>query len=201
MEQPPPSVSKSRFPRALELERQVLAVLSHRAARNTNELREERLTLGERMADRLASAAGSWRFIIGFAMVLGAWIAANTAALSLRWDPYPFILLNLVLSCLAAIQAPVIMMSQSRLEARDRLRAENDYAVNMKAEVLLEHLTTEVETLKVMLQSLDSAALPDVAPDAALGLQRVVRSGTLSSQADGVRARCVPSSRYACPGD
>lgn len=98
MEQTPSSVSRSRFPRALELERQVLAVLSHRAARNTNELREERLTLGDRMADRLAGAAGSWRFIIGFAMVLGAWIAANTAALSFRWDPYPFILLNLVLS-------------------------------------------------------------------------------------------------------
>ncbi len=160
MEQPQPSASRSRFPRALGLEKQVLAALSHRAARNTNELREERLTLGERMADRLAAVAGSWRFIIGFTVVLGVWIAVNTAALSLRWDPYPFILLNLVLSCLAAIQAPVIMMSQSRLEARDRLRAENDYAVNMKAEVLLEHLTTEVETLKVMLQSLGSGPEP-----------------------------------------
>jgi len=157
VEQSPSTVPGGRFPRTLELERQVVALLSHRATRDTNKLHDERLTLGDRMADHLAAIAGSWRFIIGFAIVLGAWIATNTAALSFRWDPYPFILLNLVLSCLAAIQAPVIMMSQSRLEGRDRLRAENDYAVNEKAEVLLEHLTTEVETLKAMLRDLGSA--------------------------------------------
>ena len=160
MEQSPSTVPGGRFPRTLELERQVVALLSHRATRDTNKLHDERLTLGDRMADHLAAIAGSWRFIIGFAIVLGAWIATNTAALSFRWDPYPFILLNLVLSCLAAIQAPVIMMSQSRLEGRDRLHAENDYAVNEKAEVLLEHLTTEVETLKAMLRGLGGGVTP-----------------------------------------
>jgi uncharacterized membrane protein len=131
-----------------DLEIQVSDVLLRRAARDVNVLDEERLTLGDRMADSLAEAAGSWRFILSFLVLITLWMALNVVAAVHHWDPYPFILLNLVLSCVAALQAPVIMMSQNRLESRDRLRAENDFQVNVKAELLLEHLTEEVELLK-----------------------------------------------------
>lgn len=109
---------------------------------------QKKLTFGERLSDRIAEFGGSWRFIIIFGAVLAAWIALNAAALANRgFDPYPFILLNLILSCLAAIQAPVIMMSQNRAEARDRLRAENDYKVNLKAELEIRHLHEKVDHL------------------------------------------------------
>src|SRR5947208_12546850 len=102
---------------------------------------ETKLTFGERLSDRIASFGGSWRFIIFFGAVLFGWIILNAIFLLNRgFDPYPFILLNLILSCLAAIQAPIIMMSQNRAEARDRLRAENDYKVNLKAELEIRHL-------------------------------------------------------------
>ena len=91
-------------------------------------------TLGQKAADGLAKWAGSWAFIFFFFVFLGLWIGANTYAWIQEWDLYPFILLNLILSCLAAIQAPVILMSQNRATQRDRLRAENDYKVNRKAE-------------------------------------------------------------------
>ncbi|MFC7519230.1 DUF1003 domain-containing protein [Xanthomonas populi] len=92
-------------------------------------------TLGERIADRVAEIGGSWSFMIGFGVVLLAWIALNSLVLTHGFDPYPYILLNLCLSCLAAIQAPVIMMSQNRQAAVDRLRAQNDYEVNIKSEL------------------------------------------------------------------
>lgn len=91
-------------------------------------------TFGQRSADNLAKWAGSWTFIFFFFIFLGLWIGANTYAWIQKWDLYPFILLNLILSCLAAIQAPVILMSQNRAAQRDRLRAENDYKVNRRAE-------------------------------------------------------------------
>jgi uncharacterized membrane protein len=135
-----------------DLEAHVASLLRRRAARNLNVLvAEERRSLGQRMADGITKVAGSWRFIIGFLAVLVVWMAVNAVAGIRHWDPYPFILLNLVLSCVAAIQAPIILMSQNREEARDRIRAEADYEVNLKAEILLEHLTQEVEMLKVML--------------------------------------------------
>jgi uncharacterized membrane protein len=134
------------------IEPHIDSLLRRRATRNLNELRQkEEKTLGERMADRLATGAGSWTFIISFLVLLAVWMAINALAWTHHWDPYPFILLNLVLSCVAAIQAPVILMSQNREEARDRLRAEADYEINIKAEVLLEHLTEEIETLKALL--------------------------------------------------
>lgn len=103
---------------------------------NLNTEFDSRLTLGEHVADNVAKFGGSWRFIISFGVVLGIWIAINSVALLRQpFDPYPFILLNLVLSCLAAIQAPIIMMSQNRQEAKDRLRSEHDYRVNLKAEL------------------------------------------------------------------
>jgi uncharacterized membrane protein len=109
---------------------------------------EQSRDLGERLADRIASFGGSWKFIIVFGAVVFGWMAVNvTALLAKPFDPYPFILLNLVLSCLAAIQAPIIMMSQNRQEARDRLRAANDYQVNLKAELEIRHLHQKVDHL------------------------------------------------------
>ncbi|HEY2712903.1 MAG TPA: DUF1003 domain-containing protein [Chthoniobacterales bacterium] len=106
------------------------------------------LTFGERLSDRIASFGGSWTFIIIFGAVLVIWIVVNAAVLASRaFDPYPFILMNLILSCLAAIQAPIIMMSQNRSESRDRARAENDYKVNLKAELEIRHLHEKIDHL------------------------------------------------------
>jgi len=117
-------------------------------ASNVEEEFEASLTLGERLSDRLAAFGGSWRFILLFCGVLVVWIALNAFVLLARpFDPYPFILLNLLLSCLAALQAPVILMSQNRQEARDRLRAEHDYQVNLKAELEIRHLHQKVDHL------------------------------------------------------
>jgi uncharacterized membrane protein len=105
-------------------------------------------TLGEKMADGLASFGGSWTFLIIFGALLLVWIAFNSVVLLKRpFDPYPFILLNLILSCLAAIQAPVIMMSQNRQEAKDRLRSQNDYQVNLKAELEIRQLHDKIDHL------------------------------------------------------
>jgi uncharacterized membrane protein len=109
---------------------------------------EQELTFGEHLSDRIASFGGSWTFIMMFGAVLFVWIIINTIVLALRaFDPYPFILMNLILSCLAALQAPVIMMSQNRTEARDRARAENDYKVNLKAELEIRHLHEKIDHL------------------------------------------------------
>ena len=117
-------------------------------SRDVNVEFEGRLRLGQRLADRIATFGGSWIFIGSFFAVLAAWITANTVLLRVRpYDPYPFILLNLILSCLAAIQAPVIMMSQNRQEAKDRLRSEHDYRVNLKAEVEIRAISTKVDRL------------------------------------------------------
>jgi uncharacterized membrane protein len=103
-------------------------------------------SFGERLSDHLASFGGSWSFLIMFAVVLFVWMAFNAVAAGRdRFDPYPFILLNLVLSCLAAVQAPIIMMSQKRQEAKDRLRSENDYRVNLKAELEIRHLHEKID--------------------------------------------------------
>lgn len=108
---------------------------------------ERQLSFGERLADHIAEFGGSWRFILTFGAILLAWIAINVLLAMRAFDPYPFILLNLVLSCLAAIQAPIIMMSQNRAEARDRLRAENDYKINLKAELEIRHLHEKIDHL------------------------------------------------------
>lgn len=132
------------------LEEQVMKSLKEQEllSKNINVEFEQKLTLGERMADKLAEFAGSWRFITIFVGVLFVWILMNSIVLLLRpFDPYPFILLNLVLSCLAAIQAPVIMMSQNRQEAKDRMRAEHDYLVNLKAELEIRHLHEKIDHL------------------------------------------------------
>src|SRR2546425_1009710 len=96
---------------------------------------KEILSRGQKISDKVARFGGSWTFIISFFIILIIWIFFNSLAGSRKFDPYPFILMNLVLSCIAALQAPVIMMSQNRLEEKDRMRAENDYMINLKAEV------------------------------------------------------------------
>jgi uncharacterized membrane protein len=108
---------------------------------------ETRRSLGERVADRVAAFGGSWAFILSFLGLMALWIAANAILLRPPFDPFPFILLNLCLSCLAALQAPIIMMSQNRQEAKDRLRAENDYRVNLKAELEIRHLHAKLDQL------------------------------------------------------
>lgn len=108
---------------------------------------KEKYTVGQRAADRIAKFAGSWAFIFSFTAVLILWMVGNVLLAKRAFDPYPFILLNLVLSCVAAIQAPLIMMSQNRQEEKDRRRAENDYKVNLKTEIMIEDLYDKVNAI------------------------------------------------------
>ena len=109
---------------------------------------EEIMTKGQKISDKVASFGGSWKFIILFAIILLLWILFNTLALkNLEFDPYPFILMNLILSCIAALQAPIIMMSQNRQEEKDRKRNENDYLINLKAELELRSLHQKIDLL------------------------------------------------------
>jgi uncharacterized membrane protein len=135
--------------RAARIEKEVLDKIRRRerVSRNVEALHQERMTFGERVSDKLADVAGSWSFIFSFALVLGVWVLLNTVALIHHWDKYPYILLNLMLSMLAAIQAPVIMMSQNRQEAHDRLRAEHDYEVNLKAEIEIQQINQKLDAL------------------------------------------------------
>lgn len=111
-------------------------------------LKRGQLTFGQKASDTLTRFAGSWTFIILVLIYLAIWIILNVIAWIYKWDPYPFILLNLVLSCLAAIQAPIILMSQNRSTERDRMRAEYDYQVNRKAEREIEQIQKTLETIK-----------------------------------------------------
>ncbi|MDD6323235.1 MAG: DUF1003 domain-containing protein [Bacilli bacterium] len=109
---------------------------------------KNQLTFGEKMADKLSEIAGSWTFIIIFSIFLITWVVINTVVLKDKQiDPYPFILLNLVLSCLSAIQAPIIMMSQNRASKKDSMRNQNDYKIDLKSELILEDLHNKVEKL------------------------------------------------------
>jgi uncharacterized membrane protein len=126
---------------------QQLAAMRH--SKNVNAIHDESLSFGDRVADKMADSAGSWGFIITFLVILVLWIGLNSAQLFWRsFDPFPFILLNLVLSCVAAMQAPVIMMSQNRQEAKDRIRAEHDYEINLKAEILIEDVLKRLVELE-----------------------------------------------------
>jgi CRP/FNR family cyclic AMP-dependent transcriptional regulator len=117
--------------------RQTNELMSRQVSRNVLEEAEDRLTFGQRIADKVASFGGSWPFIIIFGAVMTVWMSVNIVQVA-RFDPYPFILLNLALSTVAAIQAPIIMMSQNRQASKDKLLAENDYQVNLKAEMEIE---------------------------------------------------------------
>jgi uncharacterized membrane protein len=108
----------------------------------------ETLTQGQKISDKVARFGGSWKFIILFGVVLAIWIIFNSVAITqFRFDPYPFILMNLVLSCIAALQAPIIMMSQNRQEEKDRMRSENDYMINLKAEMQIRSLHQKMDLL------------------------------------------------------
>ena len=116
---------------------------------------KEKYTIGQQAADAIAKFAGSWAFIFAFTGVLILWMLVNTLLAAKAFDPYPFILLNLVLSCVAAIQAPLIMMSQNRQEEKDRRRAENDYRVNLKTEIMIEDLYDKVNAILARQTSLE----------------------------------------------
>ena len=158
-----------------DLDREVAESIARQEtiAENTEDDFEEHRTLGERFSDNLASFGGSWAFLISFGFVLVVWMAINGLMGEAKaFDPYPFILLNLVLSCIAAVQAPIIMMSQKRQESKDRLRSLNDYQVNLKAELEIRHLHEKMDHLvtrqwqrlaeiqQVQLEMLQEAQLP-----------------------------------------
>ena len=132
----------------------------HKPLRSVNELVDERLTFSQRTADLVAKIIGSWTFIVVQSALLLIWAAINVAAWTRHWDPYPFILMNLFLSLQAAYTAPVIMMSQNRLAARDRIEAHNDFLINQKAEeeirAILTHLAAQNHALLVIHDLVDS---------------------------------------------
>ena len=122
--------------------------------RTISKIFEEKGTLGQRAADKLTEWGGSWVFIIFFFVITIIWTALNIYMIGMRWDPYPFILLNLVLSCMAAIQAPIILMSQNRSAQKDRLKAEFDLAVNIKAEEEIKDMQKDLEQIKILLKNM-----------------------------------------------
>jgi CRP/FNR family cyclic AMP-dependent transcriptional regulator len=145
--------------------RQTNLLVSQRTSRNINVEMEERATIGQRIADKVASFGGSWTFIIIYVSFLVAWMGINTFVLvhygrgenGAQWDPYPYILLNLMLSMTAALQAPIIMMSQNRAAEKDRLAAEQDFKVNLKSELMLEELVRKQRARDVQMDQLNSA--------------------------------------------
>ena len=135
-------------------------VHKHQPLRNVNEIIDEKLTVGQRMANSIARIVGSWVFIITQSVILVFWVIFNIVAWTSHWDPYPFILMNLFLSLQAAYTAPVIMMSQNRLAARDRIDAHQDFLINQKAEeeirAVLAHLAAQDQALSVVHETLDN---------------------------------------------
>lgn len=128
----------------------------HAPVRNINEVISEQLTMGQRAADWVVAKVGSWGFIIGQSTLLGIWAILNVTAWIKHWDPYPFILMNLVLSLQAAYTAPMIMMSQNRQAARDRIEAHNDYEVNQKAEVEIRAIMETLDAQNIAIAELHS---------------------------------------------
>ena len=145
-------------------DRRVIARVARRVhtARNLNQVFDDRLTMGERLADKVATVGGSWGFIVGFGLFLAAWAILNAVVLvGHAFDPYPFVFLNLLLSMLAAIQAPIIMMSQNRQAAKDRLAAALDYEINVKAETSIAELHDKIDLLLAMAgEAIDQRAQP-----------------------------------------
>ena len=137
-----------------EREQRMITLIAKRSqvARNVNHVLEEQQTFGERLADRVAQLGGSWAFIVTFTVVLVVWVLVNTVVLARfggGFDPYPYIFLNLILSMVAALQAPVILMSQNRQAARDRLAASLDYEINLKAEVEIMALHEKMDRIRL----------------------------------------------------
>lgn len=122
-------------------------LLDQKLSKNTDSKSNESLTIGQRAADAVAHFAGSWAFIFSFLLMMLVWMVINILMATRAFDAYPFILLNLVLSCIAAVQAPLIMMSQNRREEKDRQRAENDYKVNLKNELVIADLHEKLDQI------------------------------------------------------
>jgi uncharacterized membrane protein len=136
---------------AVKVEQDMMAAITAQELMATDNSKDAPLTIGEKMADKVAEFGGSWTFIISFGTVLAVWIVLNSVfLLSKAFDPYPYILLNLVLSCIAALQAPIIMMSQNRQETKDRQRSEYDYKVNLKAELEIRMLHEKLDHLMII---------------------------------------------------
>jgi uncharacterized membrane protein len=151
-------------------ERRVLEKMARRLAvsHNVNKEFDRQQTFGERLADRVAAIGGSWSFIAGFGALIAVWMLINAALLSRSgaFDPYPFVFLNLILSLLAALQAPVIMMSQNRQAAKDRLAAAHDYEVNLKAEIEIAALHEKLDRIRSqelaeILERIEASRKPD----------------------------------------
>ena len=140
---------------------EVLNLLANSKISVRPEVGKKKYTLGQRAADSIAKFAGSWAFIFSFSGVLILWMVVNVLLAAGAFDPYPFILLNLVLSCVAAVQAPLIMMSQNRQEEKDRRRAENDYKVNLKTEIMIEDLYDKVNAILAKQSALERQVLGD----------------------------------------
>jgi uncharacterized membrane protein len=126
--------------------------LLHKKDKDKHPVLKQKLTIGQRAADIVTLIVGSWGFIIGVLILLGIWMSLNVYMVIYRWDPYPFILLNFVLSCLAALQAPVILMSQNRQAERDRIAAKYDYQVNRKAEREISNMQKDLDKITALLK-------------------------------------------------
>ena len=135
-------------------------LLDQRVSANINEDKDEKKTFGQKAADAVARFAGSWAFIFSFIAMMIVWMIINIILASQAFDAYPFILLNLVLSCIAAVQAPLIMMSQNRQEEKDRRRAENDFVVNLKSEIVIDDLHRKLdevlENQRIILETMEA---------------------------------------------
>ena len=135
-------------------------LLDQRVSANINEDKDEKKTFGQKAADAVARFAGSWAFIFSFIAMMIVWMIINNILASQAFDAYPFILLNLVLSCIAAVQAPLIMMSQNRQEEKDRRRAENDFVVNLKSEIVIDDLHRKLdevlENQRIILETMEA---------------------------------------------
>jgi uncharacterized membrane protein len=150
-----PKLDKTELVKSILEESEILAdeeeiielLIQEKVSKNVNHVHSEQLTFGNRLSDSMAKFVGSWGFVSVFIVVLVLWMVVNAAFLLKPFDPYPFILLNLVLSCIAAIQAPIIMMSQNRQEQKDRIRSQNDYKVNIKSELIIEDLHKKLDLL------------------------------------------------------
>jgi uncharacterized membrane protein len=150
-----------------ERDRRVIQRVARRTyvARNLNQVFDQRSTFGQRLADRVAVVGGSWTFIAGFGVFLALWAGLNVAILAeSAFDPYPFVFLNLLLSMLAALQAPIIMMSQNRQAAKDRLAAALDYEVNVKSETAISELHDKMDRLTAQIEQLAAPKAPAAAP-------------------------------------
>jgi uncharacterized membrane protein len=141
----------------------------HPPVRNVNDMLEAKETLSQRAADRVTNLVGSWKFIIFQSIILAFWVVLNVIAWKTHWDPYPFILMNLILSLQAAYTAPVIMMSQNRQATRDRIEAHNDYEINKKVEeevrTILEHLESQNQVLRGIYRWLSTSDVPVASKD------------------------------------